>query len=152
MVCERPPAAFGGSPLTEGENGVISPSRGGDASEASEGVAHTSSGLGGEQHALTPGATICRRSAAQQGRGFRRDKCVRLAVCKEAHNRSGPLSSTFKLRFLLSRGFPSQRRFWRRHSLVRISMSWRRDQTLCVRTKAGPLHWNEASRGMRACV
>jgi len=33
MVCERPPAAFGGSP----------PHRGGDASEASEGVAHTAS-------------------------------------------------------------------------------------------------------------
>ena len=33
MVCERPPAAFGGSP----------PHGGGDASEASEGVAHTPS-------------------------------------------------------------------------------------------------------------
>jgi hypothetical protein len=26
MVCERPPAAFGGSPPHEGENKVISPS------------------------------------------------------------------------------------------------------------------------------
>jgi hypothetical protein len=26
MMCERPPAAFGGSPLTEGENKLISPS------------------------------------------------------------------------------------------------------------------------------
>jgi hypothetical protein len=50
MVCERPPAAFGGSPPhAEGENtaltlpALISPSRGGDASEASEGVAHTPS-------------------------------------------------------------------------------------------------------------
>jgi hypothetical protein len=48
MVCERPPAAFGGSPPhAEGENtaltlpALISPSRGGDASEASEGVTHT---------------------------------------------------------------------------------------------------------------
>jgi len=36
-------------------------------------IAHTLSGIGDGQHALTLGATICRRSAAQQGRGFRRD-------------------------------------------------------------------------------
>jgi hypothetical protein len=44
MLCERPPAAFGGSPPHEGEN-LISPSVRGSASEASEGVAHTPSQL-----------------------------------------------------------------------------------------------------------
>jgi hypothetical protein len=56
MVCERPPAAFGGCPpRAEGENkGLtlqtsVSPSRGGDASEASQGVANRPSGFSVEQ-------------------------------------------------------------------------------------------------------
>jgi hypothetical protein len=49
MACERPPGALGGSlPHTEGENKLSRCTRNlplvrGDASEASEGVAHTSS-------------------------------------------------------------------------------------------------------------
>src|SRR5262245_37010519 len=72
MTCERPPAAFGGSPPHEGEISVFDsagfnvPLVRGTAAERRQGVAHKQSCRVGQQP-LTPGATI-RRSAAEQGR------------------------------------------------------------------------------------
>src|SRR5262245_2587911 len=57
MVHERPTAAFGGSPPHEGET---------RAKRARGSLTHHLE-LQLSNIALTPGATICRRSAAQQG-------------------------------------------------------------------------------------
>src|SRR6185436_16864881 len=67
MLCERPPAAFGGFPLTRGRICNLPLVRG-SASEASErarGSLTQHLEIGVEQHAPSAVATICRRCAAK---------------------------------------------------------------------------------------